>query len=170
MFVAMEQMTDNEQVKLQQLAASPNQERARRARIVLLSQAGRSDAEIAAELNVSRKTAWRWRIRFAELGLDGIVSERPRTGRKPKVHDQVAGRIIDTTLSVKPPEGNRWSTRRLAEFLGVSRAMVHRVWRRNGISPSNGIFPSNDIFPSNGIPFSENGDSTSNDSSPSPMS
>jgi transposase len=150
MLMAMEQMTDNEHAQLQQLAASANQEHARRARIVLLSQAGRSDAEIAAELNISRKTAWRWRIRFTQFGIDGVASERPRTGRKPKIHDQVAGRIIDTTLSVKPPEGNRWSTRRLAEYLGVSRAMVHRVWQRNGINPSNGIFPSNDIFPSSG--------------------
>ena len=28
------------------------------------------------------------------------------------MHDQVAGRIIDTTLSVTPPDGARWSTRR----------------------------------------------------------
>jgi transposase len=137
MFVAMRPMTDSEQSRLQQMAASANPVCARRARIVLLSREGRSDAEIAAALHVSRKTAWRWRSRFAELGFDGIMRERPRTGRKPKVHDQVASKIIDTTLSVKPPAGNRWSTRRLAEYLGVSRAMVHRVWRRNGICPSD---------------------------------
>lgn len=135
---AVEQVTDGDRVRLQEMAASDNRDRARRAQIVLLALQGRSDAQIAASLGISRKTAWRWRIRFAQHGFDGVERERPRTGRKPKIHDQVARQIIETTLSVEPPDGNRWSTRRLAQYLGVSRAMVHRVWRRNGIAPPNG--------------------------------
>lgn len=132
---AVGQVSDIDRTRLQQLAAGDHHERARRANIVLLVLQGRSDAQIANALNISRKTAWRWRIRFAHHGIEGIEHERPRTGRKPKVHDQVARRIIDTTMSVEPPEGDRWSTRRLAQFLGVSRAMVHRVWRKHGIAP-----------------------------------
>lgn len=135
---AVRPVTDIDRARLQEMAAGTSRERARRAQIVLLALQGRSDAQIAAALGISRKTAWRWRIRFALHGFEGVERERPRTGRKPKVHDQVARRIIDTTLSVAPPGGNRWSTRRLAEFLGVSRAMVHRVWRKNGIAPPPG--------------------------------
>ena len=138
MLVAVEQVTGGDRARLQQIAADDNHERARRARIVLLVLQELSDAQIAAALGISRKTAWRWRNRFHQDGVDGIERERPRTGRKPKLHDQVARQIIDTTLSVPPPEGGRWSTRRLAQYLGVSRAMVHRVWRKNGIAPPDG--------------------------------
>ncbi len=135
---AVGQETDFDCVRLQRMAAGDNRERSRRAQIVLLSLQGRSDAQIAAALGISRKTAWRWRIRFAQHGVAGVERERPRTGRKPKVQDQVTRQIIETTLSVQHPDGARWSTRRLAQFLGVSRAMVHRVWRKHGIAPPSG--------------------------------
>jgi transposase len=143
MVSVVEQVADSDCERLQQLAAGEDREQARRAQIVLLALQERSDAEIAVLLRISRKTAWRWRNRFSQHGFAGIEHERPRTGRKPQLHDRVARRIIDTTMSVQPPEGGRWSTRRLARFLGVSRAMVHRVWRRNGIAPPvhNGTSP-----------------------------
>src|SRR5258708_35418398 len=42
-----------------------------RARIILLSAAGKQDLEIAAEIGISNQKAARWRKRFLELGLAG---------------------------------------------------------------------------------------------------
>ncbi len=121
--------------RLKRMAAGADPKLAQRARIVLLASRGKSDAQICAALKISRKTCWRWRTRFAAGGLAAIESELPRTGRKPTVREHVAQLIVDATLS-GPPEGEpRWSTRRLAKALGVSRAMVHRVWQEHGLSP-----------------------------------
>jgi transposase len=131
----VEQVSEEILIRVQELAGSDNLELSRRAQIILLTFEERSDAEISQALGISRKTAWRWRSRFRESGLEGIERERPRTGRKPRRREEVSQRIIETTLSVSPPEGRSWSTRRLAQYLGVSRAMVHRVWRKYGITP-----------------------------------
>ena len=51
-----------------------------RARIVLLSAQGRSNTEIARRLHISLPTAGKWRQRFLDQRLDGLLDE-PRPGR-----------------------------------------------------------------------------------------
>lgn len=121
--------------RLEQLTVGADRPLALRARIVLLANQGQPDAQIAMLLRISRKTVWRWRTRFAESGFAAIERQKPRSGRKPTMRNEWAGRIIETTLSVQPHDGARWTTRRLAEALGISRGMVHRVWRDFGITP-----------------------------------
>ncbi len=128
-------VTAAERARLERLAASRKAQISRRARIVLLANDGGTDAQIAARLGISRKTVWRWRTRFAAEGIDVIELEKPRTGRKPQLRDRVARMIIETTLTVRPEDAPTWSTRRLAKHLGVSRGMVHRVWRIHGVVP-----------------------------------
>jgi len=51
-----------------------------RARIVLLAAEGVSNHAIGLRLGCSRYTAYLWRKRFFEEGLDGLA-DRPRPGR-----------------------------------------------------------------------------------------
>ena len=53
-----------------------------RARIVLLAAEGMPNDEIAARLDTPRQIVSKWRKRFYEQGLTGLL-ERPRTGRPP---------------------------------------------------------------------------------------
>ena len=46
-----------------------------RSRIVLLAATGLDNEKIGAELGITRQKAGRWRSRFAELGLEGILEE-----------------------------------------------------------------------------------------------
>ena len=46
---------------------------AERARIVLLSTEGLSAASIADRLGCSRRTVYKWRERFVETGLEGLI-------------------------------------------------------------------------------------------------
>ena len=53
---------------------------AQRSRIVLQAAEGLTNTEIAERLGVHRHMATKWRARFAEQRLDGLVDE-PRPGR-----------------------------------------------------------------------------------------
>ena len=47
----------------------------------------------------------------------------------------MAKRILEKTTQERPANATHWSTRTLAAELGVSRSMVHRVWRAHGLKP-----------------------------------
>ena len=106
-----------------------------RARIVLAAARGLENRKIAEQLGVTRETVGLWRSRFAEKGVEGITKDLPRGGRKPTKRTQVESRIIRMTTQTEPANATHWSTRTLAEHLGVTQSMVHRVWKANGLKP-----------------------------------
>jgi len=106
-----------------------------RAKIILGAAAGKQNQEIAGELKVAELTVGRWRKRFAEQGRAGLEKDAPRGGRKPKVRDRVARKIVAVTTQQTPKNATHWSTRTLAKFLGVDKMMVQRVWKANQLKP-----------------------------------
>ncbi|MGP4054317.1 helix-turn-helix domain-containing protein, partial [Mycobacterium sp. 4D054] len=66
---------------------------AMRARIVLAAADGGSNTELADRLELSIGTVRRWRNRFVELRLDGLVDE-PRPGRPRVVGDDQIEALI----------------------------------------------------------------------------
>ena len=106
-----------------------------RAKIVLLAAQGVRNKDIGARLGTDQQTVTRWRNRFAQKRLPGISKDAPRGGRRPTRRNQVARMIVERTLHTTPPNATHWSVRTLAHELGVSAAMVHRVWRANQIKP-----------------------------------
>jgi transposase len=104
-----------------------------RAEIVLAVADGAGVSGAARTLGVSRPTVIKWRDRFAADGLQGLA-DLPRSGR-PKTID--AARIIAATLEA-PPESlgvTHWSSRLLAQQLGISDATVARAWRAYRVQP-----------------------------------
>ena len=108
---------------------------AQRAKMILRAAEGKSNQEIAALLSVKVHTVGRWRNRFAEWGIVGIEKDLPRGGRPPRPRERVESEIIRKTTQETPKNDTHWSTRSLAEELGVSQSMVHRVWKANGLKP-----------------------------------
>jgi len=106
-----------------------------RAQIVLLASEGLTNQEIATKVGATRLLVGRWRSRFAQRGLAGIEKDAPRGGRKPTKRNRNTQRIIRHTLETKPENATQWTTRTLAQALGLSQSMVTRVWRANGIKP-----------------------------------
>ena len=107
-----------------------------RARIVLLAAVGAADKDIADKLNTDRRVAARWRARFLEAGLDGLLKDatrpgRPRTAREPANVEEV----VRLTLNETPAGATHWSTRTLAEHLGTNATAVARIWRDHGLKP-----------------------------------
>src|SRR5215831_7031365 len=130
-------LTDGEREKLRQLARSRTTQvrLAQRARLVLLAAEGQQNKDIALELGMTRRSVSLWRSRFAEKRLLGIEKDLPRGGRKPTLRRRVEALIIRKTTQHKPTNATHWSTRTLAEEMGVSQSMVQRVWRANGLKP-----------------------------------
>ena len=106
-----------------------------RARMVLMAAEGMTNQDIAKALDIDSHTVARWRGRFLQKGLSGLKKDAPRSGRKPTLRNLVAGQIIERTTRTVPKNATQWSVRTLAEELGVSPSMVHRVWKANGLKP-----------------------------------
>jgi transposase len=103
-----------------------------RSGIVLLAADGFQNKDIAQMLSVGRIQVSRWRNRYAQLRLAGIERDLPR-GAPPKTVD--VARLVELTTQSKPEAATHWSTRTMAEQLGVSAASVSRHWRAHGLKP-----------------------------------
>jgi transposase len=106
---------------------------AQRARIVLLAADGVSNTEIADRVGVSRPTVIGWRDRYASSGVRGLEDER-RSGR-PRTVDRA--KILAATLAPPPAKlgVTHWSSRLLADHLGVDASTVLRTWRHHRVQP-----------------------------------
>ena len=91
---------------------------AERSRVVLAAAEGLKNAEIAERLGVHRGTVTKWRNRFAERRLDGL-SDEPRPGQPRKITDQKIEEVITKTLGSAPKDATHWSTRSMAQEVGV---------------------------------------------------
>ncbi|MFG2570952.1 helix-turn-helix domain-containing protein [Streptomyces sp. NPDC048567] len=108
----------------------------RRARIVLLAAGGSSNTEIADQLRVSRPTVIKWRSRYEESGV-AALGDLPRPGR-PATVDEVAVLVATLADGARPPArlgAAYWSSRLLADELGIAHSTVSRVWRKWGVRP-----------------------------------
>ncbi len=91
---------------LSHLAQAPKtpQRVALRAKIVLGAAAGQSINGLAKALSVTRPTVLLWRRRYAEAGVDGLLKDAPRPGRKKKISAKKVETIVNATLQKKPKD------------------------------------------------------------------
>ena len=107
---------------------------AMRARIVLASADGESNSQIAARLRLTPQTVGKWRARYVDKGVDGLLDE-PRPGAPRTVSDEQVERVVALTLETLPKDATHWSTRGMAERAGVSQSTVSRIWRAFMLKP-----------------------------------
>ena len=104
-------------------------------RIVLLAADGKQDIEIADQMGISPKKAGRWRQRFLDAGLKGLEKDAPRPGRPVAITPKMVQQVIEKTTQSKPANATHWSTRSMAEEMGISDSTVLRIWRAHGLKP-----------------------------------
>ena len=83
---------------------------------------------------MNRGTVGRWRSRFIQHGVDGLLDE-PRPGAPRKISDAMVEKAVTLTLETTPKDATHWSTRSLAKRTGLSRSSVSRIWRAFGLRP-----------------------------------
>jgi transposase len=130
------ELSDDERARLESWSRRRKtaQALALRSRIVLGAAEGLSNGEIAERERVSRPTVTKWRNRFSERRLEGLLDE-PRPGRPRTVSDEQVEQIVITTLEKTPRDATHWSTRSLATELGVTQNAVWRTWQAFGLQP-----------------------------------
>jgi len=108
---------------------------ARRARLILLLDAGETWASIRRKLACNDAFIDRWRKRYLAQRLAGLVPRhaRPAASRRAM---RLEARILEWTMKRSPADGPaRWSTRKLAMQIGISHMTVARVWRKHALTP-----------------------------------
>ncbi len=129
-------VTEAETEALTRWARRPksSQQLALRSRIVLACGRGLNNTQVAAELKISMPTVGKWRQRFIDDRLEGLLDE-PRPGAPRKITDEDVERVVVKTLESKPKAATHWSTRSMAEASGLSQSAISRIWRAFCLAP-----------------------------------
>ena len=128
-------LTEDERRTLDQWARRPTsaQRLALRSRIVLACADGLTNRAVGKRFHVSGNSVCKWRERFRVKRLEGLTDE-PRPGAPRTVTDDHVVDVITRTLEGPPPEAaTQWSTRTMAEAIGLSKATISRIWQTFGL-------------------------------------
>src|SRR5437660_8394861 len=87
-------LSDDELETLKQWARRPktSQALAQRARIILACAEGKNNTEVADRWRVTKQTVGKWRTRFLNKRLDGLLDE-PRPGTPRRLSDAQVERV-----------------------------------------------------------------------------
>lgn len=86
-----------------------------RARILDLLERNRSVVEIAALLDCSATTVYNVKHRYQREGLESALTEKPRSGKPPRISGESRARITALACSDAPAGHARWTLRLLAD-------------------------------------------------------
>lgn len=114
----------------------------RRANILLLSDEGMKDKDIAAAMKCSNATVERTRKCFVQSGLPAALKEKPRPGAQPRLDTRGEAHLIALACS-NPPEGRvKWTMQMLADRMvelkivdALSDETVRRTLKKTSSSP-----------------------------------
>src|SRR6185369_5136555 len=126
--------TEREQLEALTLRRKTGQALALRARIVLSCADGADNKVVAARQRVTPQTVSKWRARFIEHRLDGLL-DAPRSGAPRTIDDTRVDAVVAKTLESVPRGATHWSTRTMASATGLSQTAVSRIWRAFGLQP-----------------------------------
>lgn len=114
----------------------------KRARIVLLAEAGDADPTIAEEVGVCLATVYNTRRRCCQNGLDAILTEKPRPGHPRRLGGRQEAALTAIACSSPPDGRQRWTMELLADRLvhlqvveTISDSTVQRVLKKTTSSP-----------------------------------
>jgi transposase len=129
-------LTEDERETLARWARRPksSQRLALRSRIVLECAHGTSNADVAALLGVARPTVGKWRARFVQRRLQGLVDEQ-RPGAPRTITDEQVEEVLTETLEQTPADATHWSRTSMAQRSGLSKSTVGRIWKAFSLKP-----------------------------------
>jgi transposase len=140
-------VTAEEREQLQRWArrATSAQSLALRSKIVLACAGGADNKTVAAQLGCAQATVGKWRSRFVERRLDGLIDEA-RPGRPTTITTDQVEQVLVATLESMPKNATHWTRAKMAERSGLSKSTVGRIWKAFELKPhrAEGFKLSND--------------------------
>ena len=132
----MLELTEQERDQLTRWSrrAKSAQALALRSRIVLACADGIDNKTVAARLGCAAATVGKWRARFLEARLDGLVDE-PRPGRPPTITADQVEDVVVATLESTPANATHWSRAKMAQRSGLSKFTIGRIWKSFKLQP-----------------------------------
>ena len=106
----------------------------KRALVLLQSDAGKKDSDIAKAVSTTVRTVERIRARFAEGDVDRALHDAPRSGQPPKLDDTAEAHLVALACS-HPPEGrDHWTLAMLQKRMirdgKVKKISTVALWNR----------------------------------------
>lgn len=115
-----------------------------RARVLLLADEGKKDADIRAQVGVKASFVERTRQRCAAGGIERALNDRPRSGRPPKLDGKQEALLVALTCSDEPEGQATWTLRLLADKMvalevveSISPETVRQVLKKTTLSRGN---------------------------------
>jgi transposase len=106
-----------------------------RAHIILCSAERLNVLEVAETVGISRPAVWRWQVRYAEQGVDGLLRDKTRKPGKAPLSTAKVAEVLALTCSEPPGEVTHWTGRAVAEAAGISLRAVQRIWEAHRLQP-----------------------------------
>jgi len=131
-------MSDGQRRELEAIVASPSMSHAavRQAEGLLWAAEGVANEETGRRVGVSANTVRAWRASFERLGVDGVGVIAKGRGRKAWLPDGTVAEVVRVTLNERPGDtSTHWSTRTLAERMGIGKDSVAKIWRDHKLKP-----------------------------------
>jgi transposase len=130
-------LSAEDRLRLAAILADRNrpQKHVARARIILHSAERLDVAEVARRAGISRPAVWRWQLRFAEAGIEGLLRDRTRPPGKARMAEAVVQRVVALTCGEPPGEATHWTGRMMAKATGLSLRTVQRLWAAHQLQP-----------------------------------
>ena len=129
--------TDVEKQELKRLVRGRNtaQKVVLRGNIALKMMEGLPKKAIAEQLCTTRPTVYLWIKRYEEFGIEGLLRDASRPGRRPEITEEKEKAIVEATLQSKPHDATNWSIRSMAKAQAVSRWRIHKIWKKYNLKP-----------------------------------
>src|SRR5437867_197294 len=106
----------------------------RRADIILRLAEGQAQRAVARQMRCSINTVRLWRERFEVEGWSRLYGRHQ--GRQVEADSPaLEAKILDHTRRDPKDGSTHWSTRKMAEALGISHMRVARTWAKAGLQP-----------------------------------
>ena len=126
--------SEREQLQVWARRRKTAQALALRSRIILACADGSANKDVAKALGIAKQTVSKWRGRFMQLRIDGLL-DAPRSGAPRTIDDAQVDAVIARTLETLPTDATHWSTRTMAKEANLSQTAVSRIWRAFGLQP-----------------------------------